>query len=241
MIPATPLASLTHTLVVGSARPIRSPAPAGANALSGALGHASPLLTIGLLVVVGIACAGVVLCAAYATHRLDNFGAIPHALGRLLTARRWRPDPVRTHTRAVVSDLSRPAPVVPTPLLAPEATAQALRDLESSSAVAAASGQDWCGRSEDIPGVGRIEWDARTLRAFAYQPDVLYRLAFHRWRLQQGMLSEFEFGPVASRQEAGVEPRDASLHAGSATYHVAPTTEGRHAPPPGQQVTQADL
>ncbi len=50
----------------------------------------------------------------------------------------------------------------------------------------------WRPLDEDIPGVGRVEWDPRTLRTFAGAPDVLYRLAFHRWRYQQGRLSEFK-------------------------------------------------
>jgi hypothetical protein len=77
----------------------------------------------------------------------------------------------------------------------------------------AAGDQDqvvWRPLAEDIEGVGRVEWDSHTIRTFAGQPEILHRLAFHRWRYQQGHLSDFAaprraHQPAASGAE-GLQP-----------------------------------
>jgi hypothetical protein len=93
---------------------------------------------------------------------------------------------------------------------------------------------------EDVPGVGRIEWDAQTVRAFACQPDVLQRLAFHRWRMQQGMLSEFELATRKQIRPVAGEHEDSLLRGIQAPQRVAPNSQGLQARAPGQQTNSAE-
>jgi hypothetical protein len=93
---------------------------------------------------------------------------------------------------------------------------------------------------EDVPGVGRIEWDAQTLRIFACQPDVLQRLAFHRWRMQQGMLSEFEVASRAGVQKSTGERDEVKRPALQTPQRLAPNSQGLRARLQGQQTTHAD-
>jgi hypothetical protein len=58
----------------------------------------------------------------------------------------------------------------------------------------------------EVPEVGLVHLDARTVRAFAGQPDVLRRLAFQRWRYQAGRCSEF--APRERTAGEGEAPRE---------------------------------
>lgn len=252
-------ASLMHTLAAGGLRQIDTPTQ-GAGALAGPAPQTGALLTIFLMVIFGVACVSVLLCGMYATHWFDGLLDRKRArgqLGRRVPGATGMRGPSGITGPTGMPSLRQSLPGLPqsarrtlaagtppqTP--SPAMTAQALRLMESSAAVPA-NDQAWHALSEEIPGVGRIEWDAETLRAFACQPDVLYRLAFHRWRLQQGMLSEFDLTPPVGRPEPGQVSKPGGSgggtpwHAGNiTTRRVAPTTEGLRALPPGQQGQQA--
>ena len=92
----------------------------------------------------------------------------------------------------------------------------------------------------EVPGVGRIEWDAETLRTFACQPDVLHRLAFYRWRLRQGMLSEFDVAPRPRSQAPADTSDDTNRKRIQASQLAAPNSQGMQARGEGQQTGSAD-
>ncbi|GAC1457477.1 MAG: hypothetical protein PVSMB4_17350 [Ktedonobacterales bacterium] len=158
-------------------------------ALTGPLRHAllgaiamrlGPLLVAALLFTCGVLCAlGLLL------------GAV--TLARWRPALRWPWHVVRglLHRRGVPALVNQG----PRTLLAAQAAETALAPLPPAQPVAyPASEPGWQPLAQEITGVGRVEWDPGTLRAFAGQPEVLHRLAFCRWRYQQGQLSEFERG-----------------------------------------------
>jgi hypothetical protein len=121
-------------------------------------------------------------------------------------------------------------------------TAEVLRILESEPVGAATADNGWRMLVEDVPGVGRIEWDPQTLRTFAYQPEVLYRLAFHRWRAQLGKLSEFDLTSHAAQVELSEELSEQRRRTIQLSRFVAPNSQGLRAQPQpqGQQATQAE-
>lgn len=61
----------------------------------------------------------------------------------------------------------------------------------------------WPAIEREIEGGGVVRWDGMTVRAFAGQPDVLQRLAFQRWRYQEGRCSEFAMRRDTPRTPGG--------------------------------------
>lgn len=207
--------------------------PGSSRAVSSLLPQVEFAFALGVLIALALSCL-VVLALTLHVNRWGNV-LLQRLRGRAVNRPAVQPVPAPTRRDALSL-----APVVSQPVPVPMPTAEFLRMLDSGPADESTADQGWHTLFEDVPGVGRIEWDPQTLRTFACQPDVLYRLAFHRWRLQQGMLSEFE---VASRLETS-EPADECggtlRHAGQPSWQAAPNSHGRHAPSPEQQAREAE-
>lgn len=198
---ATP-AALTRVLATGGAR-------------SQLLAHPGVVLGVCCLVALVMAC-GALRYGGYDTQWLRHTWRRGRLRGHAFVMRREH------HVASAQADeSSRVAPTTATPAPVAAISEQALRVLASSSPASTAGDQAWQALAEDIPGVGRVEWDSRTVRTFAYQPEVLYRLAFHRWRRQQGKLSEFWPEAVAAREKPMTANGVPQPHTEIATWHRA--------------------
>jgi hypothetical protein len=219
----TSLASLTRVVSASETGPVRSAVQDTAGNALRLLPHLEPAIAVGLLTALAITC---VILLGRMTHIRQRRRASA-------TASAWLAGSAQKHAS------SRRAVDMPPPL--PAATAaELLRTLESSPRAADAADHGWHTRFEDIPGVGRIEWDPQTLRAFACQPDVLDRLAYHRWRLQQGMLSEFDLVRRTGRRASGDERGGPSQRTAQPSPHAAPPAQGLRALSHGQQAAQSN-
>ena len=164
-----------------------APALASAAPATSVMGASPVLIGFGLMAI-GVLCALVMLVAA----ALSTW--TPPGLRK-----RWRPFGSARATRRLTA-LTQRASVVGTERAAD--TTLDIPQIELQGKAVDADAIAWRSLSDDIPGVGRIEWDPQTLRTFAGQPEVLYRLAFHRWRYQQGSFSEFDAARAPSRERA---------------------------------------
>lgn len=202
------LASLfAPTALAGSGGATAPPAAAPAGA------HVDPLVVGTLLVAVGIIYAIIILAAVCIicwprrlkwpesvrpdTHE-SPAGMRPTESHRPLVAHR------APGTHAPSGGVSGPAV---NPLRVHQRTASH-RGQKHERVAGSASHDDtaWPVVEREVAGVGTVQWDGRTVRAFAGQPDVLQRLAFQRWRYQEGRCSEFAVRGNPSRKP-GAEKR----------------------------------
>jgi hypothetical protein len=162
-------------------------------ALTGPLRHAllggiamrlGPLLVAALLFTCGVLCALGLLLAAVTLARWRPTLRWTWQVVRGLFHRRSMPALVNQGPRALLTAQAAETALVPPSVPSPP----------TQPVVHPVSEPGWQPLAQEITGVGRIEWDPRTLRAFAGQPEVLHRLAFCRWRYLHGQLSEFERG-----------------------------------------------
>ena len=177
----------------------------GASAPLAGPGHADPLIVGIALVGIGVLYALVLLVAVVLLHR-------PRHL-------KWPGEADQAHPPSERGATGRPtygyrplaahrAPGAQPPVCGPPGSTHAgagdlghdigvagdSKTLGGSSAHAPAprpDGSAWRPVEYEVPEVGLVSLDVRTVHVFAGQPDVLRRLAFQRWRYQAGHCSEF--------------------------------------------------
>lgn len=197
------LASLFAPAALGGSGSATAP-PAAAPAVA----HIDPLVVGALLVAVGIIYAIIILaavCIICWPRRLKwPEGPRPDARepsASMRPAEGHRPLGAHrapgTHApnRATPSESGAPGPVVAPSRVYPHITARwgQKRGQQHETVAGSASHDDagWPVVEREVEGVGTVQWDGKTVRAFAGRPDVLQRLAFQRWRYQEGRCSEF--------------------------------------------------
>lgn len=218
--------ALPHRLaaVVGPRLSMRGPASAGA---ASTVSQADPALLLFFFVALGVLYALVLLVAVGAFRRAGRSRGGMHALGavsrpagahRPLGAHPPRRDDVATGA-ATDAALDARAPV-------------SWAGKAPSTRSTFEDDETWHPVVREVAGVGLVNWDTRTLRAFAGQPEVLQRLAFHRWRYQAGRCSEFTtaHASVAGTEAAATRENPPREPAAPARHGMPGAAPRRHNP-----------
>ena len=210
--------------------------------------HVDPLVAGALVVAVGVVYAGIILaavCVICWPRRLrwpaGVFGTAREALSTTRPAGSHRP--LLAHHAAG----AHPPTSIPVHHATPSARqtpTHRSHEHEDVATPALHNLEAWPPIEREVAGVGMVRWDGKTVRTFAGQPEVLQRLAFQRWRVQEGRCSEFA-APGAMPRGPGGEPRASSGGQSAPTpnesaqrVHNPRQPRSRPSPPPAGHPTR---